>query len=101
MTDSYTKISEITLDDLADYLRITELDTDQEQILTTIKAAAVNYIVGVTGLSVDTLDNYADLTLACYAICQDLYDNRSIYVDKANIGDTISTILNMYRINLL
>ena len=97
----YTKISEITINDLADYLRLSELDSSEEQLLTTIKAAAVNYIVGVTALSVEQLDNYPDLTLALYALSQDMYDNRAIYVDKANISDTVSTILNMYRTNLL
>lgn len=97
----YTKISEITLNDLVDYLHLPELDGSQAQLLTTIKAAAVNYIVGVTGLSLEQLDNYPDLTLALYALAQDMYDNRTIYVDKANISDTVSTILNMYRTNLL
>jgi uncharacterized phage protein (predicted DNA packaging) len=97
----YTKISEITINDLADYLRISELDAPQVQLLTTIKAAAINYIVGVTALTVEQLDNYPDLTLAVYALSQDMYDNRTYYVDKANISDTVSTILNMYRINLL
>ena len=68
---TYTKISEITQTDLVDYLRISELD------------------------------NYPDLTIALYALVQDMYDNRAIYVDKANISDTVSTILNMYRTNLL
>lgn len=98
---TYTKISEITTTDLVDYLRISELDSSQTQLLTTIQAAAVNYIVGVTGLQLEQLDNYPDLTLALYALVQDMYDNRSIYVDKTNISDTVSTILNMYRINLL
>jgi hypothetical protein len=97
----YTKISEITTVDLADYLRISELDAPQVQLLTTIKAAAINFIVGVTGLQLEQLDNYPDLTLAVYALSQDMYDNRTYYVDKANISDTVSTILNMYRINLL
>lgn len=97
----YTKISEITLNDLVDYLRISELDSSQTQLLTTIQAAAVNYIVGVTGLTLEQLDNYPDLTIALYALVQDMYDNRAIYVDKANISDTVSTILNMYRTNLL
>jgi uncharacterized phage protein (predicted DNA packaging) len=97
----YTKISEITIEDLADYLRLPELDGPQAQLLTTIKAAAVNYIVGVTGLTLEQLDSYPDLTLALYALAQDMYDNRTIYVDKANISDTVSTILNMYRTNLL
>lgn len=98
---TYTKISEITQTDLVDYLRISELDSSQTQLLTTIQAAATNYIVGVTGLTLEQLDNYPDLTLALYALVQDMYDNRAIYVDKANISDTISTILNMYRTNLL
>lgn len=102
MTDlSYTKISEITVKDLADYLRIPEPYSSEAQLLTTIQAAAVNYIVGVTGLQLFQLDNYPDLTLALYALAQDMYDNRTIYVDKANISDTVSTILNMYRTNLL
>ena len=98
---SYTKISEITQEDLVDYLRISELDSSQTQLLTTIQAAATNYIVGVTGLTLEQLDNYPDLTLALYALVQDMYYNRAIYVDKANISDTVSTILNMYRTNLL
>ena len=98
---TYTKISEITQTDLVDYLRISELDSSQTQLLTTIQAAATNYIVGVTNLSLAALDNYPDLTLALYALVQDMYDNRTIYVDKANISDTVSTILNMYRTNLL
>jgi len=97
----YTKISEITLSDLVDYLRLPELDGAQAQLLTTIKAAVTSYILGVTGLSLVQLDNYPDLTLAFYALAQDMYDNRAIYIDKANISDTVSTILNMYRTNLL
>ena len=98
---TYTKISEITIDDLVDYLRLPDVDSAQLQLLTTIKAAAVNYIVGVTNLSLEQLDNYPDLTLALYALVQDMYDNRAIYVEKANISDTVSTILNIYRTNLL
>ena len=98
---SYTKISEITLNDLVDYLHLSELDSSQTQLLTTIKAAAINYVVGVTNLTLVQLDNYPDLTLAVYALVQDMFDNRAIYVDKANISDTVSTILNMYRTNLL
>lgn len=97
----YTKISEITIEDLADYLRLPEPYFSETTLLTTIKAAAVNYVIGVTALSAEQLDNYPDLTLAVYALCQDMYDNRTIYVEKANISDTVSTILNMYRTNLL
>lgn len=97
----YTRISEITTDDLVDYLRLPDVDSAQLTLLTTIKAAAINYIVGVTNLTIEDLDNYPDLTIAVYALVQDMYDNRTIYVNKANISDTVSTILNMYRTNLL
>lgn len=98
---TYTKISEITIDDLVDYLKLPDVDSAQLQLLTTIKAAAINYIIGVTSLKLEDLDNYPDMTIALYALTQDMYDNRAIYVDKANISDTVSTILNMYRTNLL
>lgn len=98
---TYTKISEITIDDLVDYLRLPDVDSAQLTLLTTIKAAAINYIIGVTSLKPEDLDNYPDMTIAVYALVQDMYDNRAIYVDKANISDTVSTILNMYRTNLL
>lgn len=101
MSDAYTRISEITIEDLVDYLRLPELDSSELSLLTTIQSAATSYIVGVTGLQLEQLDNYPDLTLALYALAQDMYDNRAIYVDKANISDTVSTILNMYRTNLL
>lgn len=97
----YTRISEITTDDLVDYLRLPDVDSAQLTLLTTIKAAAINYIIGVTSLKLEDLDNYPDMTIALYALTQDMYDNRAIYVDKANISDTVSTILNMYRTNLL
>ena len=102
MTEApYTRISEITVNDLAEYLRITELVGSEIQLLTTIKAAAVKYIVGVTNLTEAKLDDYPDLTLALYLLAQDMYDNRTIYVDKGNLSDTVTTILNMYRTNLL
>ena len=63
----YMRISEITTDDLVDYLRLPDVDSAQLQLLTTIKAAAINFIVGVTALSIEQLDNYPDLTLAVYA----------------------------------
>ena len=98
---TYTRISEITTEDLVDYLRLPDVDSAQLQLLTTIKAAAVSYIVGVTNLKLEDIDKYPDITVAFLALVQDMYDNRAIYVDKLNISDTVSTILNMYRTNLL
>ena len=102
MSDAtYTTLSEISISDLAEYLHLTEVDSSQVQLLTTIIEAARNYIVSETGQALSALDNYPDITLAAYALAQDMYDNRAIYVDKANISETVSTILGLYRINLL
>jgi len=99
--NDYNKVSDITVTDLVEYLRITELDDVQEKFLKTALEAAKNLVVSETGLSLSDLDKYPDMTLAVMAITQDLYDNRSVYVDKSNVSETISTILGLYRINLL
>lgn len=98
---TYTKVSALTVSDLTEYLRIVETDPQEESFLNTVLEAAKNYAVSETGLAITTLDNYPEITLAVLAIAQDLYDNRSVYVDKANVSETISTILGLHRINLL
>lgn len=102
MADStYTKVSEITIEELIEYLRIVELDNVQRKLLTDALEAAKNYAVSSTGQTLDALDQFPDMTLAVMALTQDLYDNRSVYVDKSNVSETVSTILGLYRINLL
>lgn len=98
---TYTKVSDLTVSDLTEYLRIVEVDPQETSFLNTVLEAAKNYAVSETGLALTTLDNYPEITLAVLAIAQDLYDNRSVYVDKANVSETISTILGLHRINLL
>lgn len=98
---TYTKVSNLTVSDLTEYLRIVEVDPQETSFLSTVLEAAKNYAVSETGLALTTLDNYPEITLAVLAIAQDLYDNRSVYVDKANVSETISTILGLHRINLL
>jgi len=34
-------------------------------------------------------------------LCQDMYDNRSMYVDKNNLNKVVETILGMHSVNLL
>ena len=98
---TYTKVSDLTVSDLTEYLRIVEVDPQESSFLNTVLEAAKNYAVSETGLGLTALDNYPEITLAVLAIAQDLYDNRSVYVDKSNVSETISTILGLHRINLL
>ena len=36
-----------------------------------------------------------------FILCQDMWDNRTLYVDKSNLNKVVDTILGMYSVNLL
>ena len=95
------KVSEITPEDIADYLRISrsEIDISLANELKTYLNVAKKYIKDETGL--DDLDEHEDFIIAVYVLCQDMYDNRSFYVDKSNTNKVVETILGRHRINLL
>ena len=48
----------------------------------------------------DCLDNHPDITIAVLALCGDMYDNRSVYVDGAVMNRTVETVLAMYNANI-
>ena len=94
-----TKVSEITTEDIANFIRLGEVDNADELQLSTFLAVAKDYITNYTAL--DDLDEYADLVIVVYILCQDMYDNRSMYIDKANPNKVVQTILDMHtRCNL-
>ena len=49
----------------------------------------------------ETLDTYSDFIIVVYVLCQDMYDNRVMYVDGKNINNTVKTILDMHTRNNL
>ncbi len=93
------KVSEIKVDDVKKYLRITEDEDDN--LLELILKSAKSYIKGQVGIDDKEIDTYPDLTVAVLIICQDLYDNRSVYVDKNNLNRTVDNIIFMHRGNLI
>ena len=94
-----TKVSEITTKDIADFIRLGEVSDADENQLQTFLTVAKDYITNYTAL--DDLDEYADLVIAVYVLCQDMYDNRSLYIDKNNPNKVVQTILDMHtRCNL-
>lgn len=96
------KVSEITIKDVADYIR---LDSFVESEIETYLNVAKNYISNYTGIPEDgegeTLDAFADFIIVVYILCQDMYDNRTMYVDSGNINKTVQTILDMHTRNNL
>ena len=94
-----SKVSEITTKDIADFIRLGEVSGEEEIQLQTFLEVAKNYVANYTAL--DDLDEYADLVIAVYVLCQDMYDNRSLYIDKNNPNKVVQTILDMHtRCNL-
>lgn len=96
-----TKISEIEVNNIKDYLRITEISENEENYLSTILNISKDYIKNYTGLKDEELDRYSDLVAVVYILCQDLYDNRSLYIDNKNVNKVVETILGMHSRNLL
>ena len=96
-----TNISEITSQDVADYLRIAEIDEKIKKELEMYLKVAKKYIKDETGLENEDLDKHEDFLLVVFVLCQDMYDNKSYYVDKSNVNKVVDTILGRHRINLL
>ena len=102
-----TKVSEITVNDIANYIRLTEVSDEEKKELETYLKVAKNYISNYTGIpeisakGSETLDSYADFIIVVYILCQDMYDNRSMYVDGKNINRVVQTILDMHTRNNL
>ena len=94
-----TKVSEITTTDIADFIRLGEVSDADEKQLETLLIIAKDYIKNYTAL--ESLDEYSDLVIVVYILCQDMWDNRTMYIDKGNPNKVVQTILDMHtRCNL-
>ena len=98
-----SKVSEITFEDVARYIRVD--DYDESEIETYLNIAK-NYVSSYTGIPVineegESLDDFPDFVIVVYILCQDMHDNRTMYVDKGNINKTVQTILDMHTRNNL
>ena len=96
-----TKLSEISVDSIADYLRLAEVTENDREFLATLNGVTKDYIMQYTGIPEDELDNYNDLVIAAYVLIQDMYDTRAMYVESDNVNKVVDTILGMHQRNLL
>lgn len=102
------KVSEITVKDIANYLRLSEINEEDNKNIELFINIAKNYIENYTGIpqksedkEAETLDTYSDFIIVVYVLCQDMYDNRIMYVNSQNINNTVKTILDMHTRNNL
>lgn len=99
--NNITKISDITYQDVAEYIRLSEVTTSDQNYINNLINISKDYIQKYTGIAQENLDNYNDLVIVVFVLCQDMYDNRSLYVDNSNLNKVVETILGMHSINLL
>ena len=98
-----SKVSEITIEDVARYIR---LDDYEERDIETYLNIAKSYVSSYTGIPVtnedgESLDDFPDFVIVVYVLCQDMYDNRVMYVDKGSVNKVVQTILDMHTRNNL
>lgn len=96
-----SKVSDITYQDIADYLRLIEIDTNDINTLNTLLNVAKTFISNYTGRTMEELDNYQDFVIVVFILCQDMWDNRAMYVDSKNLNNVIESILGLHSVNLL
>lgn len=97
------KISEITQDVILNHIREVEdnLDNADKKNIEAMKTAAVAYCTGHTGLSEEELDLHEDITVAVLAVISDMWDNRSLTIDRAALNPLVDNILGLHSVNLL
>lgn len=95
------QVSKVTSADLAEFLRVGEVTPSEEGFLNTIIGAATAYMCKYTGLDAAQLDGSQDFVFVLLVLCQDMYDNRAMYVDSANVNLAVQSILDMHSVNLL
>ena len=96
-----TKVSDITVTDVTDYLRIPEITPEVTSLLTTALNVAKQYVKSYTGLDDAGMDAHEDLVIVIYVLCQSMYDDRTMYVDKTNINNVVESILNLHCVNFM
>ena len=91
------KVSDITYTDIANYIRLTEVSQQEQSLLTNLIGIAKAFIKENT--RVEDLDEFDDFVIVVFILCQDMYDTRTLYVDKTNLNKVVETILGMHSLN--
>ncbi len=96
-----SKVSDITADSVSEYLRLDEVSEDEKNTLTMLISVATSFIKSYTGLDDDGVDKYHEFVIVVLILCQDMWDNRTMYVDGKDLNNTVQSILAMHSVNLL
>lgn len=91
-------MTEITVDDLKDYLREDVDSSTLYMVLDAAKQMCMTY----TGQTAEELDRYPDINAAVLSLAADMYDNRTAVIQSQyQISPIVAQILGSYSINLV
>ena len=93
------KISEVTDEQIFSFMRVDDPTDEDTEFHSIIKPAAKSFIIGYTALTAEELDEHEDLTIAYLVLVEDMFDNRALTVNSANLNRTVETILSMHSLN--
>ena len=96
-----SKVSDITAESVAEYLRLDEVTDSEINTLAVLISIATSYIKSYTGLDDAGVDKYPEFVIVVLILCQDMWDNRTMYVDSKDLNNTVQSILAMHSVNLL
>ena len=96
-----SKVSDITAESVAEYLRLDEVTDGEINTLAMLISIATSYIKSYTGLDDAGVDKYPEFVIVVLILCQDMWDNRTMYVDSKELNNTVHSILAMHSVNLL
>lgn len=93
------KVSDITLEDLKQHLRV-DFEDDDLYIMSLLDVAK-SYIKNYTGLDEDKINTIDELSSVVFMIVCELYENRTATIEKGALSMIYDSILNMHSYNLL
>lgn len=96
-----TLVSNLTTNDLVNYIRIVDYTAADEATLSTLLSVAKDFIMNYTGCTQEDLDTHHDFVIVVLILVQSMWDDRTMYVDKTNLNKVVETILNMHSKDLL
>lgn len=96
-----SKVSDITAESVAEYLRLDEVSEEEKNTLTMLISIATSFIKSYTGIDDAGVDKYPEFVIVVLILCQDMWDNRTMYVDSKDLNNTVQSILAMHSVNLL
>lgn len=93
------KLSGVTLDEVKEYIRVT--DNEDDALITGIMSAAKGYILSYTALTGDEADGLPEMVIVFKCLCADMYDQRTASVSSEKVNPIVRTVLDMHRKNLV